>query len=72
MLGSVLLFGFLAGLDHPPTGSAIGFLPTRRRQNHFLAAAFTVFETMAPLVGQSVGHLLLRYVGGTATRIGLE
>jgi putative Mn2+ efflux pump MntP len=70
MLGTVLFFGLLAGLDNLQACSAIGCLPIRRAQMHLLAVAFTACESIAPLAGLALGHVLLRSAGGAAARIG--
>src|SRR6516165_6654768 len=70
MIGTVLCFGILAGVDNLKASSAIGLLPMCRARKHILAAAFTVCETTAPLAGLGLGHLLLRYAGGAAAKIG--
>jgi putative Mn2+ efflux pump MntP len=70
MLGAVLLFGVLAGIDNLQVCSSIGFLPIDRRQRHLLALAFSLCETAAPLVGLALGHLLLGWIGDAAAKAG--
>jgi putative Mn2+ efflux pump MntP len=70
MLGAVLLFGVLAGVDNLQVCSSIGLLPLDRRRRHLLAAAFSLCETAAPLVGLSLGHLLLGLLGSAAAKAG--
>jgi putative Mn2+ efflux pump MntP len=70
MLGAVLLFGVLAGVDNLQVCSSIGLLPIERRRRHLLAGAFSLCETAAPLLGLALGHLLLRSLGGAAAKAG--
>ncbi|HEV3200132.1 MAG TPA: manganese efflux pump [Bryobacteraceae bacterium] len=70
MLGAVLVFGVLAGVDNLQVCSSIGLLPLDRRRRYLLAAAFSVCETAAPLVGLWLGHLLLGSLGGAAGKVG--
>jgi|SRR5579862_4382976 len=70
MLGTVLFFGVLAGVDNLQTCSAIGLLPICSARKHLLAVAFTACETMAPVIGLLLGRFLLWCAGGTAARIG--
>src|SRR5580704_6764459 len=70
MLGAVLLFGVLAGVDNLQVCSSIGLLPIERRRRHLLAAAFSLCETAAPLLGLMLGHLLLRSLAGAAVKVG--
>ena len=70
MLGTVLLFGFLAGIDNLQACSGIGLLPIRSARKHLLALSFTLCETLAPLVGLALGHILLRCAGAAADKIG--
>lgn len=70
MIGTVFLFGFLAGVDNLQVCSALGFLPIRRARRNLFALSFTLCETTAPLVGLALGHLLLRFAGAAAARIG--
>jgi manganese efflux pump family protein len=70
MLGTVVLFGVLAGVDNLQTCSAIGFLPIRRARKHLLAFSFTACESLAPMIGLAIGHFLLRCAGRAAAKIG--
>lgn len=70
MLGTVVLFGILAGVDNLQACSAIGFLPIRRARKRHLAVAFTLFETLSPLAGLALGRFLLRCADGAAAKIG--
>jgi putative Mn2+ efflux pump MntP len=70
MLGAVLLFGVLAGVDNLQVCSSIGLLPIERRRRHLLAAAFSLCEIAAPLLGLLLGHLLLRSLEGAAAKAG--
>lgn len=70
MLGTVLLFGILAGVDNLQACSAIGFMPIRRAQKHLLALAFSLCETLSPLAGLVLGRFLLRIAGGATPKIG--
>jgi len=70
MLGTVILFGILAGVDNLQACSAIGLLPMHRARRYLLALAFTACETAAPLVGLAVGHFLLSWTRGAGSKIG--
>jgi putative Mn2+ efflux pump MntP len=69
MLGAVLLFGVLAGVDNLQVCSSVGLLPLGRRR-HLLAVGFSLCEMAAPLVGLAMGHLLLGSLGGAAAKAG--
>ena len=69
MLGAVLLFGVLAGVDNLQVCSSIGLLPLDRRR-HLLAVGFSLCEMAAPLLGLAMGHLLLGSLGGAAAKAG--
>ncbi|HEY6343648.1 MAG TPA: manganese efflux pump [Bryobacteraceae bacterium] len=70
MLGAVLLFAILAGVDNLETCSAVGFLPIRRARKLLLALSFTICETVAPIVGLAVGHFFFAYAAAASARIG--
>jgi putative Mn2+ efflux pump MntP len=70
MLGTVLLFGILSGADNLQACSAIGLLRIPRSRRHLLAVAFTSCETLAPVAGLALGHLLLRCAGDAGAKIG--
>lgn len=62
MLGTVILFGILAGVDNLQVCSAIGLLSIPRARRRLLAAAFAACETTAPIAGLALGHLMLSWV----------
>ena len=70
MLGTVILFGILAGVDNLQACSAIGLLPLHGARRCLLALAFTVCETAAPLAGLAVGNVLLRWTGSAGPKLG--
>jgi manganese efflux pump family protein len=70
MIGAVLVFGFLAGLDNLQVCSTLGLLPMNRARRHSLAAAFVLCETAAPLAGLLGGHAVLALAGSYARLAG--
>jgi putative Mn2+ efflux pump MntP len=70
MIGAVLVFGVLAGLDNLQVCSALGLLPMNRARRHSLAAAFGLCETVAPLAGLLAGHAALALAGAYARLAG--
>ena len=68
MIGTVLLFGILAGLDNLQVCASLGLLPIRRR--HSLAFAFSVCELIAPLVGLALGRQLLSMLPAATAKAG--
>jgi putative Mn2+ efflux pump MntP len=70
MLGTVILFGILAGVDNLQACSAIGLLPIDRGRRRLLAVAFTACETAAPLAGLALGHLMLSWTRDAGAKIG--
>ena len=68
MLGAVLLFGVLAGVDNFQVCSSVGLLPIDLRRRHLLALAFSLCETVAPLLGLLLGHLLLQSLSAAAAK----
>jgi putative Mn2+ efflux pump MntP len=59
MTASVLVLGIVAGLDNLQVCSSIGLLPLRQTRRHVLAAAFSLCEIGAPLLGLLLGRLAL-------------
>lgn len=59
MMGDLVAFGLLAGIDNLETCSALGMLPLRPRRVHLFAAAFSVSEIGAAALGVALGHLAL-------------
>jgi len=70
MLGAILVFGVLAGLDNLQVCSSIGMLPIRRARKHLYALAFSACETLSPLVGLAIGQALLRLSNGAVAKAG--
>jgi putative Mn2+ efflux pump MntP len=68
MIGTVLMFGILAGLDNLQVCSSLGLLPIGRR--HRLAAAFTICELTAPLAGLALGHTVLSILADATPKAG--
>jgi putative Mn2+ efflux pump MntP len=58
MIAALLLSAIIAGLDNLQVGAALGLLPIPRRRLAHFAIAFTVAETVAPLLGMLCGKLL--------------
>jgi manganese efflux pump family protein len=59
MLWLLLLSGLLAGVDNLQACLAIGLLPLKPDQRRRYAIAFSTAETVAPLLGLTLGGLLL-------------
>ena len=70
MLGAVLLLGIVAGLDNLQVCSSLGLLPIGRARKQLFALAFSACETLAPLAGLAIGHLLLLTLGRVAAVAG--
>ncbi|MBV8730443.1 MAG: manganese efflux pump [Acidobacteriia bacterium] len=70
MVGTVILFGLLAGVDNLQACSALGLLPIDGGRRRLLAVAFTACETVAPLAGLALGHLMLSWMRDVGAKIG--
>jgi putative Mn2+ efflux pump MntP len=70
MIGAILLFGVLAGLDNLQVCSSIALLPIERRRMHALAATFSLCEMAAPLLGLVVGRTALNLLDPRAALAG--
>ncbi|HEY6392001.1 MAG TPA: manganese efflux pump [Bryobacteraceae bacterium] len=66
----VLLLGILAGLDNLQVCSSVGLVPLQGPRRHALAAAFSICEIMAPLIGLALGHLLLSALQPVSAKAG--
>jgi manganese efflux pump family protein len=62
MIATILIFGFLAGLDNLKVCSSVGLLPISRSRMRILAAGFILCETAAPLAGLLAGHAVLKLI----------
>ena len=58
MLNLLFLSALLTSVDNLMVCSAIGLLPLTRGQRRWYAFAFSVAETLAPILGMSVGAFL--------------
>ena len=56
-MGTIILFGLLAGLDNLQVAPALGAMRMRAKRRLMIAIAFGMFEAVMPLVGLSVGYL---------------
>ena len=59
MILTILLGGVIVGVDNLELCLAVGLLPMSRMRRLKLAAAFTVCETAAPLIGILFGKAML-------------
>jgi manganese efflux pump family protein len=65
-----LLLGIVAGLDNLQVCSSLGLLPIGRARKQLFALAFSACESLAPLAGLAIGHLLLVVLGRAAAVAG--
>lgn len=60
---AILIFGILVGLDNLQVSAALGLLPLPMARKVKMAALFGLFEAVMPLIGLSLGRLLLMRLG---------
>ena len=63
MILAILFTGVLAGMDKLEVCSTLGLLRMQRARRHWLALAFTLCETTAPLIGIVIGRAALAAAG---------
>lgn len=62
MLGALLLTGFVVGLDNFRVAVGLGTLGLTHQRRMHIALAFCVCEALAPLVGLTLGNVLIEAV----------
>ena len=56
-MGTIIIFGILAGLDNLQVVPALGLVALTRSRRWMMAAAFGLFEAVMPLIGLALGSL---------------
>jgi manganese efflux pump family protein len=56
-MGTIILFGVLAGLDNLQVAPALALMRMRAKHRLMMALAFGLFESAMPLIGLSIGYL---------------
>ena len=60
MVGTLLLTGFVVGLDNFRVAAGLGTLNFTHKRRIQIALAFCLCEALAPLVGLKIGNVLHR------------
>jgi len=68
--GTILLFGFLAGIDNFQAACALGLLPLSRGRKWAAAASFGLCESVMAMAGLVAGSLLRTRVTGASDAAG--
>jgi putative Mn2+ efflux pump MntP len=69
-MGTIILFGLLAGLDNLQVAPALGAMQMRAKRRLMIALAFGLFEAIMPLVGLCVGYLFQKNLASAVDGIG--
>jgi putative Mn2+ efflux pump MntP len=56
-MGTIIIFGILAGLDNLEVVPALGLMGLPRSRRWMMAAGFAVFEAIMPLIGLTLGSM---------------
>ena len=69
-MSTIILFGFLAGLDNLEVAPVLGIMRMPPVRRWTMIAAFGLFEAIMPLIGLSIGHLIERWFVSAAEKLG--
>ena len=67
---TIVIFGFLSGLDNLEVMPAIGIVPMRASQRLLIGLVSGISETAMPLIGLSIGRLFQRVLAPVAAIAG--
>src|ERR1043165_503727 len=67
---TLLLLGFALSLDSFRVSLGLGTLKLRRLRQFQIVIAFGVCDAIAPLIGLSIGHSLVEYIGPWVEHVG--